>query len=107
MDHGGCSLLVGVKGNEIVQVKGDPEGYLNKGYTCFKGRVSPDRLTHPDRLRHPLKRVGNGAKGDGSAFPGSRPWTKRRQTSCESRKNMARALSGSGSECRKGWNISC
>ena len=63
MDHGGCSLLVGVKGNEIVQVKGDPEGYLNKGYTCFKGRVSPDRLTHPDRLRHPLKRVGERGEG--------------------------------------------
>ena len=63
MDHGGCSLLVGVKGNEIVQVKGDPEGYLNKGYTCFKGRVSPDRLTHPDRLRHPLKRAGERGEG--------------------------------------------
>ncbi len=63
MDHGGCRLLVGVKGNEIVQVKGDPEGYLNKGYTCFKGRVSPDRLTHPDRLRHPLKRAGERGEG--------------------------------------------
>ena len=63
MDHGGCGLLVGVKGNEIVQVKGDPEGYLNKGYTCFKGRVSADRLTHPDRLRHPLKRVGERGEG--------------------------------------------
>jgi anaerobic selenocysteine-containing dehydrogenase len=63
MDHGGCSLLVGVKGNEIVQVKGDPEGYLNKGYTCFKGRVSADRLIHPDRLRHPLKRAGQRGEG--------------------------------------------
>ena len=63
MDHGGCGLLVGVKGNEIVQVKGDPEGYLNKGYTCYKGRVSADRLTHPDRLRHPLKRVGERGEG--------------------------------------------
>ena len=24
MDHGGCALLVGVRDNEIVQVKGDP-----------------------------------------------------------------------------------
>ncbi len=63
MDHGGCALLVGVKDNRIVQVKGDPEGYLNKGYTCFKGRVSPDRLTHPDRLKHPLKRVGKRGEG--------------------------------------------
>ena len=48
MDHGGCGLLVGIEGNTIVQVKGDPEGYLNRGYTCFKGRVSADRLTHPE-----------------------------------------------------------
>ncbi len=67
MDHGGCALLVGVKDNRIVQVKGDPNGYLNQGYTCFKGRVSPDRLTHPDRLKQPLKRVG--ARGEGKWRP--------------------------------------
>lgn len=63
MDHGGCSLLVGVKDNTIVEIKGDPEGYLSRGYTCFKGRVSADRLTHPNRLRHPLKRVGGRGEG--------------------------------------------
>ena len=63
MDHGGCALLVRVKGNRIQQVKGDPQGYLNRGYTCYKGRVSADRLTHPDRLRHPLKREGNRGEG--------------------------------------------
>src|SRR5512137_3104692 len=63
MDHGGCALLVGAKGNEIVEVKGDPEGYLTKGYTCYKGRVSAARITHPDRLRHPLKRVGQRGEG--------------------------------------------
>ncbi len=63
MDHGGCALLVGVKGNEIVQVKGDPKGYLNQGYTCFKGRVSADRLSHPDRLKHPLQRAGKRGEG--------------------------------------------
>ena len=63
MDHGGCGLLVGIEGNTIVQVKGDPEGYLNRGYTCFKGRVSADRLTHPNRLRYPLKRAGKRGEG--------------------------------------------
>lgn len=63
MDHGGCALLVGVRDDRIVQVKGDPEGYLNHGSTCYKGRVSADRLTHPDRLKHPLKRAG--ARGEG------------------------------------------
>jgi len=63
MDHGGCALLVGVKDNKIVKIKGDPEGFLNKGYVCPKGLAAPDRLNHPDRLRHPLKRIGERGKG--------------------------------------------
>ena len=63
MDHGGCAVLVGVKDNRIVKVKGDPDGFLNKGYICPKGLVSPDRLTHPDRLKHPLKRAGKRGEG--------------------------------------------
>ncbi|MBN1847200.1 MAG: molybdopterin-dependent oxidoreductase [Deltaproteobacteria bacterium] len=63
MDHGGCALLVGVKDNHIIRIKGDPDGYLNKGYTCPKGLASHERLTHPDRLRHPLKRIGERGEG--------------------------------------------
>ena len=37
MDHGGCALLVEVKDNRIVRIKGDLDGYLNNGYTCYKG----------------------------------------------------------------------
>ena len=63
MDHGGCTLLVGVKDNQIVKIKGDPTGYLSRGYICPKGVASPDRLTHPDRLRYPLKRAGKRGEG--------------------------------------------
>ena len=63
MDHGGCALVVGVEDNRIIEIKGDPQGYLNKGYTCYKGQVSADRLTHPDRLRYPLKRAGKRGEG--------------------------------------------
>ena len=63
MDHGGCALIVGVKDNKIVRVKGNPDGLLNKGYVCPKGLASPDRLAHPDRLKHPLKRVGKRGEG--------------------------------------------
>jgi anaerobic selenocysteine-containing dehydrogenase len=68
MDHGGCALLVGVKDNRIIEIKGDPDGYLNKGYTCFKGRVSGERLTHPDRLKQPLKRIGERGEGKWQAI---------------------------------------
>src|SRR4030042_3377026 len=63
MDHGGCSLLVAVRGNQIVEIKGDPEGFLNKGYACPKGLASPGRLTHPGRLLHPMKRKGKRGQG--------------------------------------------
>ncbi len=63
MDHGGCAVLVGVRDNKIVKIKGDPEGYLNKGYICPKGLAAPDRLNHPDRLRRPLKRTGERGEG--------------------------------------------
>ena len=28
LDHGGCAVLVGVKDNRIVKVKGDPDGFF-------------------------------------------------------------------------------
>lgn len=64
MDHGGCSLIVGVKDNRIIKVKGDPDGYLNRGYICPKGLASPERLTHPGRLKHCLKRKGERGEGN-------------------------------------------
>ena len=63
MDHGGCALLAGVKDNTIVKIKGDPEGFLNRGYVCPKGLASPGRLDHPDRLKHPLRRTGGRGEG--------------------------------------------
>ncbi len=63
MDHGGCAILVGTKDNRIVKVKGDPDGFLNRGYVCAKGLASHKRLTHPDRLRTPLKRKGKRGRG--------------------------------------------
>jgi anaerobic selenocysteine-containing dehydrogenase len=63
MDHGGCGLMVGVKDNRIVEIKGDPQGILNKGYVCAKGKASADRLSHPLRLKQPLKRRGPRGSG--------------------------------------------
>lgn len=63
MDHGGCAIKVGSSNNRIVEITGNPEGFLNKGYICIKGKVSADRLTHPDRLKSPLKRTGKRGEG--------------------------------------------
>ena len=69
MDHGGCALLVSVRKNRIVDIKGDPRGVLNRGYICPKGRASAMKLNHPDRLRQPLKR--RGPRGGGKWEPTS------------------------------------
>ena len=64
MDHGGCAIVVGVENNRIVKIKGDRNGFLNKGYICPKGLASSECLTHPDRLKHPLKRKGKRGGGE-------------------------------------------
>ncbi len=79
MDHGGCALVVGVKNNQIVKVKGDPEGFLNKGYVCAKGTLSHDRLRHSDRLQYPLKRIGDRGEGKWQRIS----WTEAIRDICE------------------------
>ncbi len=69
MDHGGCAIQVGVKDNKIVRIKGDPDGFLNRGYICPKGIASAQRLTHPLRLKHPLKRKGARGEGQWQTIP--------------------------------------
>jgi len=61
---GGCGILVGTENNRIVKIKGDRNGFLNKGYICPKGLASSERLNHPDRLKHPLKRKGKRGGGE-------------------------------------------
>ncbi len=63
MDHGGCSLLVGVQNGKIVKIKGNPEGWLNNGYLCTKALATLEKLNHPNRLKHPLKRTGDRGSG--------------------------------------------
>lgn len=57
--HCNCGLLVGVKDNKILSIKGNPDFPYNRGSIC--GERSPhfiEWLHHPDQLMHPLKRKG-------------------------------------------------
>ena len=65
----GCSIYLGVRGNEIVDVHGDKESPVNKGGLCVKGRFGFDFINHPDRLTKPLIRKegrGKDVKVDGN-----------------------------------------
>jgi len=52
----GCSIYLGIRGNEIVDVQGDKESPVNQGGLCVKGRFGFDFVNHPDRLTKPLIR---------------------------------------------------
>ncbi len=55
----GCSIYLGVRGNEIVSVRGDRESPVNEGQLCVKGRFGFRFVNSPDRLKKPLvKRNG-------------------------------------------------
>ena len=65
----GCSMFLGVRGNEIVDVQGDRESPVNKGGLCVKGRFGFDFVSHPSRLSKPLIRKegqGKDIKVDGN-----------------------------------------
>jgi len=63
MCHGGCGVLVHVRGGKAVKIQGDPESPLNKGRLCVKGLSSIEHLYNPHRLRHPLKRTRKRGEG--------------------------------------------
>jgi len=53
----GCSMLLGVRGDKIVSVRGNPYGASNSGKLCIKGRFGITEFVHsPNRLTSPLIR---------------------------------------------------
>ena len=55
----GCGLYLGVRGNQVVRVRGAAESPVNRGRLCVKGRYGHGYIGHPERLTTPLiKRDG-------------------------------------------------
>jgi len=55
----GCSMFLGVRGNEIVSVSADRTSPVNEGRLCVKGRYGFNFVNSPKRLTKPLiKRNG-------------------------------------------------
>jgi len=61
--HCECGVLIEVRNGKVVNVKGDPDHPMNRGFVCIKGRVQPEVLYHPDRLLYPLKQTGGRGSG--------------------------------------------
>src|SRR5262249_60612686 len=48
-----CGIVVTVDGDRVLEVRGDPDHPISRGYTCPKGRAIPSVHHHPDRLDAP------------------------------------------------------
>ncbi|MEJ2110239.1 MAG: molybdopterin-dependent oxidoreductase [Acidobacteriota bacterium] len=57
--HCNCGLLVSVKDDRILGIKGNPDFPYNRGSVCGRVPHFLKWLDHPDQLMHPLKRQGN------------------------------------------------
>jgi formate dehydrogenase alpha subunit len=53
----GCGVYLGIRGEKIVSVRGDPESKVNRGYLCVKGRFGYGFVNHPQRLTSPLIKI--------------------------------------------------
>lgn len=60
--HCNCGLLVRIKDNRILGIRGNPEFPYNRGSVCLRIPHFRKWLDHPDQLMHPLKRQG--ARGE-------------------------------------------
>lgn len=59
-----CGVNVEVRDNTIVEIKGDPDHPISKGYMCIKGRYSRELHNGEDRLDAPKKRNADGTFTD-------------------------------------------
>jgi len=60
----GCGIMVAVKNDKIVAVKGDPAAPVNRGLNCIKGYFNAKIMYGEDRLTKPLLRVNEAGEFD-------------------------------------------
>lgn len=53
----GCQMYLGVKDEQVINIRGDRENDVNNGRLCIKGRFGiVEFINHPERLTNPLVR---------------------------------------------------
>src|SRR3989338_4896205 len=54
----GCGMFIGVKGDQAVSVRGNPEHPVNEGRLCPKGLAEHYAISAPNRAKWPLFKIG-------------------------------------------------
>ncbi len=57
---GCCGISIALENGQIVQIEGQKDHPISKGYICPKGRAVKEMVEAPDRIRRPLKKTGGG-----------------------------------------------
>jgi NADH-quinone oxidoreductase chain G len=55
----GCSVRLGVRGNEVLRARGTEFRGINREYLCVRGRFGYEFVNSAERLTSPLLRLGN------------------------------------------------
>ncbi len=58
---GACGVEVKVKNGKMIDIRGDHDHPLSKGYACVKGLQAVEQAYGANRLLHPLKRMPDGS----------------------------------------------
>jgi thiosulfate reductase/polysulfide reductase chain A len=58
-----CGLIADVRGNRILELRGQTENPNAQGKLCGRGNAGAAFLTDKDRLRYPMRRVGRRGEG--------------------------------------------
>ncbi len=53
----GCSVRIGVRGDEVLRARGTENRGVNQEYLCVRGRFGYEFINHPERLSSPLLRL--------------------------------------------------
>jgi len=61
--YGGCSVILTVENDRIVNIEGDPLNKATQGYICLKGKLYLEKNYGDKRLKFPLKKVGERGEG--------------------------------------------
>jgi len=77
----GCGMLIGVKGNEAVSVRGNPDHPVNEGRLCPKGLAEHYAIHLPNRATVPLLKTGPSTRASRKFRPIDWDWAVREMVS--------------------------
>ena len=58
--HAMCGIEVDIEDGRVVEIRGDRDHPVSRGFICIKGKQLPNQHNNPNRIRGALRRRGDG-----------------------------------------------